>query len=102
MIEVLRSWYYRHFSDPQAVILAILLLVGFAIFFFLGEVLTPVIAAIVIAYVLEGLVKKLQALKVPHFVAVLSVVILFTFFLLLLFRPMFKIKKSSEQIVVKQ
>ena len=85
MIEVLRGWYTRHFSDPQAVILAILLLVGFAVFYFLGGVLTPVIAAIVIAYVLEGLVKQLQALKVPHYVAVISVVILFTFFVLIIF-----------------
>lgn len=85
MIEVLRSWYDRHFSDPQAVILAILLLVGFAIIYFLGEVLTPVIAAIVIAYVLEGLVKKLQTLKVPHFIAVVSIVVLFSFFVLILF-----------------
>ncbi|MDH5472738.1 MAG: AI-2E family transporter, partial [Gammaproteobacteria bacterium] len=85
MIEVLRSWYARHFSDPQAVILAISLLVGFAIIFFLGDVLTPVIAAIVIAYVLEGLVKKLQALKVPHLIAVTFVVILFLFFVLIMF-----------------
>jgi len=58
MIDVLRGWYNRHFSDPQAVILAILLAVGFSIILIMGEVLTPVIAAIVIAYVLEGLVKK--------------------------------------------
>ena len=84
MISVLRSWYERHFSDPQAVILAILLLVGFTTIMFMGDVLTPVIAAVVIAYVLEGMVKKLQRLKVPHFVAVVSVVILFIFLLLVM------------------
>ena len=81
MISVLRSWYERHFSDPQAVILAILLLVGFTTIMFMGDVLTPVIAAVVIAYVLEGSVKKLQRLKVPHF---LEVVILFIFILLVI------------------
>ena len=85
MISVLRSWYERHFSDPQAVILAILLLVGFAIILFLGDVLTPVIAAVVIAYTLEGLVKKLQRMKVPHIIAVVSVVALFVFSLLVIF-----------------
>ena len=85
MIDVLKTWYTRHFSDPQAVILAISLIVGFAIIYFLGEVLTPVIAAIVIAYVLEGLVKKLQAMKVPHLIAVVTVVILFSFFVLIIF-----------------
>jgi len=85
MIAVLRSWYDRHFSDPQAVILAIILLVGFSVILIMGEVLTPIIAAIVIAYVLEGLVKKLQALKVPHFLAVSLVVTLFVLLLLIVF-----------------
>jgi putative permease len=84
MIPVLRSWYQRHFSDPQAVILAILLVVGFAIILLMGEVLTPVIAAVVIAYVLEGLVKKLQRLKVPHVLAVTIVVIAFIFMVLVI------------------
>ncbi len=84
MIPVLRSWYERHFSDPQAVILAILLVVGFAIILLMGEVLTPVIAAVVIAYVLEGLVKKLQRLKIPHVLAVTLVVIAFIFSVLVI------------------
>jgi len=85
MIAVLRSWYDRHFSDPQAVILAIILVVGFSIILIMGEVLTPVIAGIVIAYVLEGLVKKLQALKFPHLLAVSLVVTLFILSLLIIF-----------------
>jgi len=85
MIDVLKGWYNRHFSDPQAVILAILLVVGFSIILMMGEVLTPVIAAIVIAYVLEGLVKKLQICKVPHLISVISVVTFFIFSLLIIF-----------------
>lgn len=85
MIAVLRNWYDRHFSDPQAVILAILLLVGFTVIMFLGEILTPIIAAVVIAYALEGLVKKFQRLKIPRIVAVVSVVTLFVFSLLIIF-----------------
>jgi putative permease len=85
MIGVLQGWYNRHFSDPQAVILAILLAVGFSIILIMGEVLTPVIAAIVIAYVLEGLVKKLQAFKIPHLMAVISVVTFFVISLLIIF-----------------
>jgi len=85
MISVLRSWYDRHFSDPQAVILAILLLVGFTVIMFFGEILTPIIAAVVIAYTLEGLVKKFQRLKIPRIIAVVSVVTLFVFFVLVIF-----------------
>ena len=85
MIGVLRSWYNQHFSDPQAVILAILLVVGFSLILMMGEVLTPIIAAIVIAYVLEGLVKQLQAMKVPHLLSVSLVVVLFILAVLVVF-----------------
>jgi len=84
MIGVLRSWYNKHFSDPQAVILTIVLVGGFSVILMMGEVLTPIIAAIVIAYVLEGLVKKLQRVM-PHLLAVSLVVTLFVFAVLIVF-----------------
>jgi len=85
MIRVLREWYERHFSDPQAVILALILILGGAVILLLGDVLTPVIAGVVIAYTLEGLVKKLQALKVPRLLAVIGVVLLSMLIVLIFF-----------------
>ena len=84
MIDVLRGWYYRHFSDPQAVILALMLIFGAAVIFFMGQVLTPVIAAVVIAYVLEGVVRKLQRFKIPHILSVSLVVLGFVLLVLVL------------------
>lgn len=83
MIDVLRDWYKRRFSDPQAVILALMLFFGFAIILFMGQVLTPVIAAVVIAYVLEGVVRKLVRIKVPHLLAVMLVVLGFIILVLI-------------------
>lgn len=82
MISVLRIWYKRHFSDPQAVILALMLIFGFVLIMFMGQVLTPVIAALVIAYVLEGAVQRLCQLKVPHVLSVSLVVLGFVLLLL--------------------
>lgn len=79
MIAVLKTWYEKHFSDPQAVILALIILTGAALIFFWGGVLAPVLASIVIAYVLEGLVKKISFIGVPR---ILSVAISFFLFLL--------------------
>lgn len=84
MIEVLRNWYKQHFSDPQAVILTLMLIFGFALIGFMGNVLTPVIAAVVIAYVLEGVVWRLCNLKIPHVLAVSMVVVGFVVTLLVL------------------
>jgi putative permease len=54
MIEMLRQWHRRYFSDPQAVILAFLLLTGTLVMLFLGRMLAPLLTAIIIAYLLEG------------------------------------------------
>jgi len=37
MLQVLKQWYERHFSDPQVVLLALLLIFGFALIFFAGH-----------------------------------------------------------------
>lgn len=57
MFEVISNWYKRYFSDPHAVLLALLLIVGFTIVLTMGDMLAPALAAIVIAYLLEDIVK---------------------------------------------
>jgi putative permease len=55
-MESIRAWFERHLADPQVMGLAVVLLAGFFIIFLTGEMLAPVIASIIIAYLLEGLV----------------------------------------------
>jgi len=84
MINILKTWYQRHFSDPQVIILALLLLLFAFVFLTFGGVLAPVIAAIVISYVLEGAVEKLQKIGVPRMLAVLTIFVIFIITILLL------------------
>ena len=60
MNQLFREWIKRYFSNPQVLILWFLLIVGFTLILFLGEMLAPVLAAVIIAYLLEGLVQLLQ------------------------------------------
>ncbi len=53
-MNILREWYDRHVSDPQVVILAVLLVTGFVVMLTLGQMLAPVMAGVVIAYLLDG------------------------------------------------
>jgi putative permease len=76
-MDHLVAWFRRHFSDPQVVILSSFLLGGFAVFFFFGAMLAPIIASVVIAYLLESLVRKLEQLRVPRLLAVIVVFVLF-------------------------
>ncbi len=77
MLQIFKDWTKRYFSDPQMIILGLMLLLGFAIIFLLGEVLMPVFASIVIAYLLEGMVGYLHRWKAPRIVAVVIVFLSF-------------------------
>lgn len=70
MLNVLKKWYERYFHDEQTVVLFLLLLVlGMAVIFF-GSILAPVIAALVLAFLLQGVVVQLERFKSPHLLAV--------------------------------
>lgn len=76
-MDVLIQWFKRTFSNPQLVILCALLLSGLVFLHFFGEMLAPALAAVAIAYLLDGMVMKLEKLRVPRLAAVLIVFILF-------------------------
>ncbi len=77
MIEFLLAWYRRYLSDPQAVLLAVFLVLSFAVIFFMGRMLAPLLAAVVIGYLLEGLVGQMERVKIPRLLAVAFVFSLF-------------------------
>jgi putative permease len=74
---VLRDWIQRYFSDEEAVVLAVLLFLAFTAVLTLGGMLAPVLAGMVLAYLMQGLVVSLERLRVPGGVAVGLVFALF-------------------------
>lgn len=77
MIDIIRDWYSRNFSDPQAVILALLLVVVFGLVWLFGDILAPVLVALVLAYLLEGVVKTMQRWRAPRTLASVFVLLAF-------------------------
>lgn len=99
-MELLKNWFKRSFSDPQVVILGVVLLIGFAVVIGLGKWLAPLFAGLVIAYLLEAVVAALQRLGLPRLPAVILVFLVFMalmLFLLLGFVP--KISRQLTQLV---
>lgn len=80
-MDSIRTWFQRHLADPQVMGLAIVLLAGFFIIFLTGKMLAPVIASIIIAYLLEGLVSVLQRNGLPRLIGVLLVFVGFIAFM---------------------
>jgi putative permease len=66
----LKERFNRFMPNAQAFSLAIILLVSFVLIYSLSDLLKPVYVSIVLAYFLEGVVAKVEMLRVPRFVAV--------------------------------
>ena len=86
MLDLFNRWFQRHFSDPQVVFLVVFLILSFTIVLVFNDTLAPVFAAIVIAYLLEGLVvlsdrliKRRQISVILVFVGFLTVLMLTLF-----------------------
>ena len=80
-IHLMRDWIRIFLPNSQAVSLAVILTVGFFLIYFLAEFLMPVFAAVVLAYLLEGLVHKAEVRKLPRTPSVFVVFSCFIAFL---------------------
>lgn len=86
MFNQFRNWLNRRFSNPELVVLLFSIFLLMLFLHFLGALLAPVFAAIIIAYLLDGMVKRLVSWKMPHILAASLVCLLFIgIFLLALF-----------------
>ena len=83
-MRYLTQWFKRYFSDPEVVFLTIFLLILFAVVLTMGDMLAPVLASLVIAYLLEGLVGMIERKRIPRFIAVSVVYLAFLLFVTLL------------------
>ena len=78
MFEMVSRWYKRRFSDPHAVSLVAILLFGFIVIYFFGNLIAPLLVALVLAYLLEWPVVQLIRLSLPRTLAVIFVILGFT------------------------
>jgi putative permease len=70
MIPIIRTWIDRYFHNEEAVLVVVLLTLSFVVIWTLGDVLGPVLAAIIIAFLMQGMVTSLKAKGLPHWLTV--------------------------------
>ena len=99
-MQVVTDWFKRYLADPQVVFLALFLIIGFVVVITMGHMLTPVLASLVIAYLLEGVVRTLERRGVPRMAAVLIVFVAFMVFVVaVLFGLMPLLSRQVSQLV---
>ena len=77
MKEVLTRWYQRYLSEEEAVILLVMLTVAFAVMLFFGDILAPVLVAVILAYLMQGVANVLRHRGLPGELSVAFSTLLF-------------------------
>lgn len=87
-MNVVTKWLKSNLSDRQVVLLVGFLLGAVLVFYFFGDMIAPVLAAIVIAFLLDGPAERLRKKGAPN---LLAVSIVFLSFIVLAFVAFFTI-----------
>ncbi|HBH35957.1 MAG TPA: AI-2E family transporter [Gammaproteobacteria bacterium] len=101
-MNLVANWFRRTFSDPQVVALILALVTGFTVILFFGGMLAPVLASLVIAYLLEGVVGILERYHLPRLLAVSLVFIAFMLFVALVIFGVLPLASSQLTELVQQ
>ncbi len=59
-MKILVQWFKRRFSDPQVVVLVGLLTVAAILVLWAGKIMAPIFAALIFAYLLEGVIAPME------------------------------------------
>ena len=84
MLSLFEKWYQRKFSDPDALMLLIFILIVSIVLLVWGGFLMPVLVAIVLAYLLDGVVTKLSSYQLSRGLSTVLVMLLFIGFTFIL------------------
>lgn len=77
LVQSVSNWFKDNFSNPEAIGLTFTFVVIFLILEFFGKLLMPILVSIVIAYLLNAAVYRLQRYKIPRIAAFFIVYFIF-------------------------
>ena len=69
MLKVFRAWLDRYLADEEPVLLLLILVGSLLAVLFWGDILAPIIAALALSFVMDGVVQRLTRWNMPRSVA---------------------------------
>ena len=89
MLRIFNDLYKRYFSEEEALIFTLLIIIGIVVMMTMGGVIAPLLWSLVLSFILQGLVNSLVKMNVPYRLSVyltylifLSVMLIIIFLLL--------------------
>ncbi|MCW8196082.1 AI-2E family transporter [Proteobacteria bacterium 005FR1] len=72
MYSIFRTWINRYLAKEEAVLLILMIIAAVVVLMTMGDILAPFIASIIIAFLMQGVVARLESWGTPHLVAVIA------------------------------
>ena len=76
-MNVVTNWFRLLLANPQLVILVLTLVLGLGAVLWIGNMVAPILASVIIAYLLDGIANPLVRIRIPRFIGVLLVYLAF-------------------------
>lgn len=70
MLEIFNKWYKRYLFEEESILLLVLLTLSVVLLMTIGDILAPVLAAIVLAYLMQGVATQMQRHGLPQWLGV--------------------------------
>ncbi len=77
MLDIFKKWFDRYFHHEEAILLLVIIVIGLLVVITIGNILAPVIASLILAYLMQGVSTRLQRLSVPPGIAATTAFMLF-------------------------
>ena len=77
MLDNFHKWYRRYLFEEESVLLLVLLTIGVVLLMSIGDILAPVLAALVLAFLMEGLADQLERHGLPQWLGVTVAYVVF-------------------------
>jgi putative permease len=70
MLDIFNKWYKRYLFEEESVLLLVLLTIAVVLLMTIGDILAPLLAALVLAFLMQGVAGQLERHGVPQWLGV--------------------------------
>jgi len=77
MLDIFEKWYRRYLFEEESILLLVLLIISVGLLMTIGDILAPVIASVILAYLMQGVANVFERLGLPPRLSVSLTYIIF-------------------------
>jgi len=77
MLDIFKKWYERYLFEEESVLLLVLIAVTLFLMMTLGAVMAPIVSAVILAYLVQGVATRMQGYGFPRWLGITAAYSLF-------------------------